>query len=1074
MISSAILSKSTIGHQAGSSLEFSQSLLALSASYPTIWTTQIEGKNSAIARFQNYVKLGSQGGPSQYWTNAARLLSLMPEECLPKDPILAMRTLSSLHDGILRKDEPRSNLDDAWNCYFVVAECLSVKFSQTNQEQVMSEMGLPIIRQYIKPDPGNSQWSIPGHTALAIITNAMRNTAMMSVAEIEWPLLARQLLEDIKASSPEQSKEFESSQSSIYAEGARWFSLQSRILKEKLPDSFAATINQTTAEVLDGCIELLKARNGKPFGAAGTLEAALRYMGLEILQRTDFGASLINFIQTDLPHLMFSPSCSQLVSILYACDSIPQFGNAWTLTLHNILNSPDHDAMLSALQQLLGSDRILPNFQLPRDDSKLQSFITSEIRLALDGNTDWKFWNEGLRSPATVLSTVTADQMLVDLAMALTLDEKVHNALSGLEEVAKRNQVLLKKFLDTKQGSTLLQHLLLLTESPQDEIACAARNVSLSFETVYSKDLASGTSSKSMFAVINTGLYETGPTSLAGNTLVDLAYKLLEGTYQDIEHTAKQLLPDIKLWRDALQPFLDVRPSTSFAITNLLGGAIYILEPTIHQANHITIGRDSQGYSGAIRIANYTVKMINTSSIFQYLSEEHRADVYRLLLLTVQLCNDNLTLAGSNMLWSLHNAEVESHMLEFISDAQHTFTAWLKDGLEISSTSGFVSLAQEKMFSDSTGVSPSSFYNACAFASSKSALIEMHGWQARTDQNLEANLKALRNSTNDLSLAAFMIAFQLPLGHTPSLLRTCNELVADLTGLDVSQKSRESLRQLILLNLALQDQKHLVDSIAKQRLIFFVKHAIPWLHERNVCFAVKAELCKVLTNLLSSIKDIYGTHWAEILNYFVELWSSRNKIDESPVSIPRLPLMHASLKLFAALQALTTDDDSNDDLKDAWQESIEALSKGLINLLKQSGAMADDSDQPLQIVNGLLARQIAQLTLTEVEAVDGFYPLINVESLPVQMAAFEILHKQIPQDQEQVSLDVVLEKSIARLPEELLSLLLEPPILESLADVHFDRTMPVQLRGYLATWLLVFDHFPNAVSDQQQTRRWQC
>ena len=371
-ISNAILSKSAIEHQGGSSLEFSQSLLALSTSYPTIWTTQIEGKTSAIARFQNYVKLGSQGGSSQYWTNAARLLGLMPEECLPKDPKQAMRTLSSLHDGILRKDEPRSNLDNAWICYFVMAECLSVRFPQANQEKIMSEMGLPIIRQYIRPDPGDSQWSIPGHTALAVIANAMRNTAMMSVSEKEWPLLARQLLEDIKASSPEQSKDFESSQSSIVAEGARWFSLQSHLLKETLPDSFTATVNQTTAEVLHGCVELLKVRNGKPFGAAGTLEAALRYMGLEILQRTDFGASLTNFIQRDLPHMMFSPSCSQLVSILYACDSIPQFGNAWTSTLHQILNSPDHDSMLSALQKLLGSDRILPNFQLPRDDSKLK------------------------------------------------------------------------------------------------------------------------------------------------------------------------------------------------------------------------------------------------------------------------------------------------------------------------------------------------------------------------------------------------------------------------------------------------------------------------------------------------------------------------------------------------------------------------------------------------------------------------------------------------------------------------------------------------------------------------------
>jgi len=57
---------------------------------------------------------------------------------------------------------------------------------------------------------------------------------------------------------------------------------------------------------------------------------------------------------------------------------------------------------------------------------------------------------------------------------------------------------------------------------------------------------------------------------------------------------------------------------------------------------------------------------------------------------------------------------------------------------------------------------------------------------------------------------------------------------------------------------------------------------------------------------------------------------------------------------------------------------------------------------------------------------------------------------------------VALSKTDARLPDELLSLILEAPKFESMADANFARTMPLHLRGYLLSWKLVFDHFTNA------------
>ena len=89
--------------------------------------------------------------------------------------------------------------------------------------------------------------------------------------------------------------------------------------------------------------------------------------------------------------------------------------------------------------------------------------------------------------------------------------------------------------------------------------------------------------------------------------------------------------------------------------------------------------------------------------------------------------------------------------------------------------------------------------------------------------------------------------------------------------------------------------------------------------------------------------------------------------------------------------------------------------------------------------------------------------MLYVESLAVQQTAFDILRKMIPAAQEQISVEAALDKSTAQLPEELLSLILDAPTMAALVDASFVRTMPLPLRGYLLSWLLVFDHLQHAV-----------
>lgn len=174
------------------------------------------------------------------------------------------------------------------------------------------------------------------------------------------------------------------------------------------------------------------------------------------------------------------------------------------------------------------------------------------------------------------------------------------------------------------------------------------------------------------------------------------------------------------------------------------------------------------------------------------------------------------------------------------------------------------------------------------------------------------------------------------------------------------------LQQLVLLNSIVQVQDT-AETIAKQRLIFFVKHVIPWLHQQDppLSLPVQAEVCRVLGVMLPYMNDIYGSHWSDVLSYLTELWSGTKSLEINQDCL--LPVLHASLKLLDVLRRLKSKEDANDDLQDGWKEAEGAIARGLINLLKQARDVSDEHHQPMMIFNELLARQISHLPLKHID-----------------------------------------------------------------------------------------------------------
>ena len=262
------------------------------------------------------------------------------------------------------------------------------------------------------------------------------------------------------------------------------------------------------------------------------------------------------------------------------------------------------------------------------------------------------------------------------------------------------------------------------------------------------------------------------------------------------------------------------------------------------------------------------------------------------------------------------------------------------------------------------------------------------------------------------------------------------------------------VRNLVLFNTLVQQQDTILDDVAPTRLVFLVKHIVRGLNPESLPPPIVIECLRALRGVLPKIQDVYGEFWEEILDIVVNNLKSG---PGDPASI------HANLRLIESLRTLTKNEDSNEDLQDAWAEIKGNVSQTLVDLLVRQSTTINDTHQPSQIVNSLLGRVVSKIvSVADCDASELFSAMAS-ESPILQRAAYNILHEKIPSQQEQVTMDAALSTSyVAKLPEELLSLILETPDSEEYPNLKFERDVPAPYSRYLLSWKLVFDHWINA------------
>lgn len=112
--------------------------------------------------------------------------------------------------------------------------------------------------------------------------------------------------------------------------------------------------------------------------------------------------------------------------------------------------------------------------------------------------------------------------------------------------------------------------------------------------------------------------------------------------------------------------------------------------------------------------------------------------------------------------------------------------------------------------------------------------------------------------------------------------------------------------------------------------MFLVKNLIDCAEEAISYPGFMSEILMTLCLLSPLIKEVFGSHWSSMFSLLKDLWSTPTTTDDF------LPVLHASLRLFACLRSLAANE-INEEVSEEWKEARITHPPLLVRLLKNFG-----------------------------------------------------------------------------------------------------------------------------------------
>jgi E3 ubiquitin-protein ligase listerin len=971
-ISSCFLAKSLNISQASSSAQHINALLAITKAHPAVWTTEHVSKAAVSGRLYQYLRQGSQRGPEAWWLYLRELINSIPTNLWSssKDEShkklsydSAGQLLSALHEGVINSNESRQNSVAAWSTYMnVFFWALDLLDEEDQRHQLLRSFLYPIIERYLLATSDLAQWTVPASRSLQLCSSSIIQLEKLYPINQFGTFYQNQvgkLVEAMRLSQPESSKNFKSSQDDLIQRARRFVDLQTAIETDISPkhnkggahvehsrSNLSPTFIQSNIDLLSEAVKLLRDRKGKPYGAAGVIYIILDKRP-EIIDEVKCSSTpllLSGLLDEDVPKLLNSPSAELLVSILLKCRSMASFEKSFSAILEHFLRNEAlrySHAYNTLLRGIAGDDL--------RQHPDLVQRLLGDLKAALDGDDSrWPVVyeilnNQSLNNPqdSSELSTSQSIQsrMLEDMLSGLTLDGKEHNALKGLDFLLSHDASV-RPLLASINIGTLLTRLLIMSDSENEENATKAARLASLVKKVLSKqgDTSTGASATE---IIGRQLDGEGE-SISILSLVDIARETLQEGDKDQNATiASAIFPTAAHWQKALTPFTQLHPPPSISLNTPLQGCAYLIDRERRRSSG-GLPRDSESFSVALRLTIFATKTLEIMSPEQLTHDQLQA-TYLYYPQALQVANDKLSIESSNALWIDATEEVVQEIRDTVANGQKLVHSWVRDGGHENYQDSRPTLISCWLSQLSTirGTSVQAYNLARTFTSIMTEASDYKG-ASRYMLEWDTSLRTVKSSPDVLKSAALLAVCRDTLAPSALGKRLCNELVADATEVDLDnqndgQCSRSlpwqsiltvhlALRRLVLLNLLIRGEEDLIGNVPSQRLIFLAKHLLSVTSFNQAPAGLQSELMSTLASILPPIKNLYGDFWQGAVALLTQYLSG---IKDASEIVP----LHSALRLHACLLSLTKGE-SNEDLEEELSKVKPSLEASLLDILK--------------------------------------------------------------------------------------------------------------------------------------------
>ncbi|KAH6673805.1 hypothetical protein B0J14DRAFT_591655 [Halenospora varia] len=1072
-ISNGFINKALRASQSTSSLQLLQALSKLTVAFPEVWTSAYKDKDkdtgNSFKRLRAFIQKGSQGSSVEYWILLQDLLSKLPPQILPSDKVEALETLNTFRNSIEGREEPRQHADQAWLSYFATVGVVTNNIEDSAvRAEIFREAVYPILEGYMIDEPGRSPVTASASVKASSLWYLQKDlkpqdSLAFSLQKLVNAFIARSLTS--AHTGPETSESQKQAQRKIIAEGHRWFSLLAEVLKFEELNDLANLMIVYSRGIYNSAVKTIIGEEGKAYSATAIVEIALRLTPVVVCDSPETLASFKSLVTNDLPkpRMIMSASSRHLVSLLFILRSIPSqedvFEEAWKSAINSLLKIPTDSSTFKVFTALLANEAAS---NLSQSFEGLQELLLKANTLALQGDSDARSLFETAITFDCYAGATTGTLMSQILQHCNSKDAESHqatldNALKSLEFISVHKPGLLND--DSDNRIVLITILLEITEISDKPLALRAMRLKIAVEKAGNASEMAGQSSALDLVRWNLELEPHSPRMLLIETLVQQAK-----SFQNVSGetaSAAAFFPDAGKWSEVLEPSLSLPPTPALGVMRPFAGSVFLASNSSSGLSATSV--DPKTFLVALRMALYASNIIDDINLVLRLPKDLLVDILHSLVLTTELVSDQLDLLadGEFPAWAtedddemdeLRNLASNACMSSLISRAKR----WQDTSLATEHRNGDSSIAIQALvakLSKTIESGPGQYYAVKALSHLVGNLVDTHGWDAVIGDTWISGLEVLGSTVpKALATTAILTGLGTNLESSRVVNTFCNRLISDVAG--TSATSDKALGLLVSLNAALVVYQEDEIPVTKNRIIFAVKQILSWtetLASENP--QLSSEACRALQVLLPAMKDVYGTYWESTLDFCISIWRSS---EDGELSDERLPMIGMSLKLYSILRKL---EDPNDDLQEALSGDYPLqISQCLINLLK---LRRSKDHQPLEFVDTLLLRQLRDIPLDLVKDLSEFYPLLASENRNLQSAAYDVLHRALPAIQQQISVDAALEDKDARLPDELLSLLLDPPSFSAFSDEMLEG-FPASIRGYLLSWHLVYDSYANA------------